>query len=37
MKISINTNILILKFYGYIKNIDGYFDKNINKVEIVQK
>ena len=33
-KISVITNILVLKFYEYIINIDGYFDKNIGKTKI---
>ena len=34
MKISVNTDISVILFYGYIeniKNIDEYFDKNIDK------
>ena len=34
-EISINTDISILGFYGYIRNIDGYFDKNIGDVKII--
>lgn len=29
-------DISTLRFYKYIGNIVGYFDKNIDKVEIVQ-
>ena len=32
-------NISVFEFYGYIehiKNISGYFDKNISKVKIIQ-
>ena len=36
MKISVNMDISILGFYGYIENIGGYFDKNIDGVEIIQ-
>ena len=41
MKISVNTNILVLEFYEYIYwkywyNINRYFDKNINKAKIIQ-
>ena len=35
-EILVNTNISILGFYGYIKNIGGYFDKNIDNIEMVQ-
>ena len=33
-KISVITDILILEFYKYIRNIGGYFDKNIAKAKI---
>ena len=29
-------NILVLEFYRFIKNISGYFDKNISGVKIIQ-
>ena len=31
-------DISVLRFYGYIgnRNIGGYFDKNIDKVKIIQ-
>ena len=32
--ISVIMDISVLEFYGYIKNIDGYFDKNIGKAKI---
>ena len=35
-EISVNIDILILGFYGYIENIDRYFDKNIGKVKIMK-
>ena len=35
-EISVNTNILVFGFYKYIKNIGGYFDKNIGKTKIIQ-
>ena len=35
-EISVNTNIVVLGFYGYIRNIDDYFDKNIDKTKIIQ-
>ena len=35
-EISVNMDISILGFYGFIENIDGYFDKNINKTKIIQ-
>ena len=34
IKISVITDLSILKFYGYIGNICEYFDKNIGKVKI---
>ena len=34
-QISVNTNISIIGFYGYIGNIDGYFYKNIDKIKII--
>ena len=38
-EISINTDILVLEFYKYIKkykrNIDEYFNKNIDPIKIV--
>ena len=34
IKISININILIIKFYENITNIDGYFYKNIGSIKI---
>ena len=33
---SVNTDISIFGFYGFIKNIDGYLNKNINKAKIIQ-
>ena len=27
---------MVLRFYGYIGNIGGYFDKNIGKMKIIQ-
>ena len=33
-KIFIITDISVLGFYGYIRNINGYFDKNIDKAKI---
>ena len=33
-KISVITDISVLGFYGYIGNIDKYFDKNISKSKI---
>lgn len=30
-EISVNTDISVLEFYGYIGNIGGYFDKNIGE------
>ena len=35
-EISVNMNISVLGFYGYIGNIGKYFDKNISKVKIIQ-
>ena len=35
-EISVNTDISVLEFYGYIKNIGRYFDKNIDRIKIVQ-
>ena len=35
-EILVITNILVLGFYEYIKNIGGYFDKNIGEVKIIQ-
>ena len=29
-------DILVIGFYGYIRNISGYFDKNTNKAKITQ-
>ena len=34
-QISINTDISVIGFYGYIGNIDGYFYKNIDKLKII--
>ena len=34
MKISVITDISVLGFYGYIGNINRYFDKNIGKTKI---
>ena len=34
MKISVITDISVLGFYGYIGNINKYFDKNIGKTKI---
>ena len=35
-EISVNTDISVLRFYGYIENINAYFNKNINRTKIVQ-
>ena len=35
-EISVNMDISVLEFYGDIINISGYFDKNINRIKIVQ-
>ena len=35
IKISINTDISVIGFYGYILNIGGYFYKNIGKLKII--
>ena len=39
-KISVNTNILVPRilriYWKYRRNIDGYFDKNIDKAKIIQ-
>ena len=35
-EISVNMDISILEFYGFIENIDGYFDKNINNTKMIQ-
>ena len=35
-EISINTDILVFGFCGYIGNIGGYFDKNIDDAKIIQ-
>ena len=35
-EISINTDVSVLKFYGYIGDIGGYFDKNIGETKIIQ-
>ena len=38
MKISINTDILILKFYEYNENINEYLDKNYSKfIKMIEK
>ena len=37
MKISINTDILILKFYKYNENINEYLDKNIRNAKNYSK
>ena len=29
-------DLSIVEFYGYIGNIDGYFNKNIDQIKIVQ-
>ena len=36
IKISVNMNILVFVFYGYIRNISGYFDKNIDEAKMIQ-
>ena len=35
IKILVNTDISVIGFYGYIRNIDGYFYKNINSIKII--
>ena len=35
-EISINTVISILRFYRYIKNINEYFEKNIDNMKIIK-
>ena len=35
-KISVNMNILVFGFYEYMRNISGYFDKNIDEAKIIQ-
>ena len=35
-EISVNTDISIFGFYGFIENIGGYLNKNINKAKIIQ-
>ena len=35
IKISVNTDISIIGFYGYIINIGGYFYKNIGSIKII--
>ena len=38
IKISINTDILILKFYEYNENINEYLDKNYSKfIKMIEK
>lgn len=32
MKILVNTNLWLLRFYKYIKNINKYFDKKNGKL-----
>ena len=29
-------DILVLEFYEYMRNIGGYFDKNIDEAKIIQ-
>ena len=33
IKISVNTDISVIEFYGYIGNIGGYFYKNIGSIK----
>ena len=35
-EISVNMDISVLGSYGYIGNIGGYFDKNIDEAKIIQ-
>ena len=37
IKISVNTDISVIEFYGYVINIGGYFYKNISKIKITLK
>ena len=34
-EVLVNMNILIFKFYEYIENINGYFNKNIDEMKII--
>lgn len=36
MNIYVNINIYVFEFYGHIKNIDEYFNKDIGEIKIVQ-
>ena len=33
IKISVNINMSVLGFYGYIENIDRYFNKNMKIIQ----
>ena len=35
IKISVNMDISVIRFYGYIRNIGGYFYKNIGSTKII--
>ena len=35
-ELSINTDVSVLRFYKYIKNIGGCFEKNIDEAKIIQ-